>query len=208
MPETGSSKREARIASRRKQILDAAARLFAEGGFHLTTTRDIAGAAGMSEGTLYNYFHNKDDLLIGLLQNLIDIQRLQINLNTALPQEPEAYLFSVLRARRDFTSQNMLYLQSIISEIFVNPALRRRYFEEFYLPSVELVSEHLRERMALGQLGATDAAMTSRLIIAILFGIFMMQVLNDPLVGECWSELEAAIVKVLIDRSPGSEQMP
>lgn len=208
MPETGSSKREERIASRRKQILDAAARLFAERGFHLTTTRDIAGAVGVSEGTLYNYFQNKDDLLIGLLQNLIDVQQLQTNLNTALPQDAQAYLLSVLRARRDFTSQNLLYLQSIISEIFVNPGLRQRYFENFYLPSVSIVSEHLRERMALGQLDTTDAAMTSRLVIAILFGIFMMQVLNDPLVGECWSELEAAIVKMLIDRSPGSEQMP
>lgn len=206
MSEVGISKRDQRIAARRKQILDAAARLFAERGFHLTTTRHIAEAAGISEGTLYNYFRNKDDLLIGLLQNLVDVQQLQNNLNTALPQEPQAYLVSVLRARRDFTSQNMLYLQSIISEIFVNPALRQRYFEEFYLPSVEHVSAHLRDRVASGQLDATDVTMTSRLVISILFGIFMLQVLNDPLVGERWGELEAAIVKVLIDRSPASGQ--
>jgi AcrR family transcriptional regulator len=208
MPEVVNSKREMRVALRRRQILDAAARLFAERGFHLTTTRDIAEAAGVSEGTLYNYFQNKDDLLMGLMQNLVDVQQMQSNLTAALPQNPEQYLLSVLRSRRDFTNQNILYMQSIISEIFVNPGLRQRYFKEFYLPSVELLSEHLRERMALGQLGEKDAAMTSRLVIGILFGIFMMQILDDPLVTERWGELESAIVKVLIDQSlRGVEQL-
>ena len=55
-----TSRRERRIANRRTLILEAAARLFAEKGFHRTTTRDIAEAADVSEGTLYNYFENKE----------------------------------------------------------------------------------------------------------------------------------------------------
>ncbi len=198
-------KRTLRIASRRSQILDGAARLFAERGFHLTTTRDIANAAGVSEGTLYNYFENKEDLLMGLLQSLLDVQRLQSSLSAALPQDPQQYLTSVLRARRDYTNQNMLYLQSILSEIFVNPALRQRYFREYYLPSVELLADHLQERKALGQLHTEDAVITSRLVFSLLLGIFFLQVLNDPVVDERWDDLEAAIVKAVVDRSSGGE---
>lgn len=202
-----NDKRSMRIASRRSQILDGAARLFAERGFHLTTTRDIANAAGVSEGTLYNYFENKEDLLMGLLQSLLDIQNLQSNLITALPQDPQQYLTSVLRARRDYTNHNMLYLQSILSEIFVNPALRQRYFREYYLPSVELLANHLQERNALGQLHTEDAAITSRLVFSLLLGVFFLQVLNDPVVDERWDDLEAAIVKAVVDRSSGGEQV-
>ena len=58
------------IAARRNQILDAAARVFAEKGFHLATTKDIAKQAGISEGTIYNYFDNKMALLFGILERM------------------------------------------------------------------------------------------------------------------------------------------
>ena len=57
-----STRRERQIAARREQIIQAAAGLFSSKGFHRTTTRDIAEAAEVSEGTLYNYFEDKDDL--------------------------------------------------------------------------------------------------------------------------------------------------
>jgi AcrR family transcriptional regulator len=59
-----STRRQRQIAVRIEQILDAAARLFATKGFHRTTTREIAEAADVAEGTLYNYFENKNDLFI------------------------------------------------------------------------------------------------------------------------------------------------
>src|SRR4030067_398940 len=55
--------REVRSAVRSEHILDAAANLFAERGFHHTTTRDIAEAADVAEGARYNYFSGKDVLL-------------------------------------------------------------------------------------------------------------------------------------------------
>ena len=44
-----STRRERQNAARVEQILDAAIRLFAEKGFHRTTTRDIAEAADVAE---------------------------------------------------------------------------------------------------------------------------------------------------------------
>src|SRR5512147_1631665 len=67
---TSITRRERQAAQRVEHILDAAARLFAEHGFHRTTTKDIAQAADVSEGTLYNYFENKNDLLFSILERL------------------------------------------------------------------------------------------------------------------------------------------
>jgi AcrR family transcriptional regulator len=51
------------VERRRRQIVDAAVSLFVENGFHKTTTRQIARAAGFSIGTLYEYVASKEDVL-------------------------------------------------------------------------------------------------------------------------------------------------
>jgi len=51
------------VEKRRRQIVDASVRLFIEQGFHKTTTRQIARAAGFSIGTLYEYVRSKEDVL-------------------------------------------------------------------------------------------------------------------------------------------------
>ncbi len=51
------------IGRRRRQIVDAAVRLFIEKGFHKTTTREIARESGISTGLLYEYVSSKEDVL-------------------------------------------------------------------------------------------------------------------------------------------------
>jgi AcrR family transcriptional regulator len=51
------------IERRRRQIIDAAVQLFIEHGFHKTTTRQLARAAGISIGSLYEYIASKEDIL-------------------------------------------------------------------------------------------------------------------------------------------------
>ena len=54
-------------ASNRDRILDAANRLFCEKGFHGTATRELAEAAGVSLGNIYNHFKGKEELFAALL---------------------------------------------------------------------------------------------------------------------------------------------
>ncbi len=55
-----------RSANRRRDLLDAAARLFARQGFHAASMRDIARAVGMLPGSLYYHFASKDALLLAV----------------------------------------------------------------------------------------------------------------------------------------------
>ena len=57
-----------RPADRRAEILEAAGRLFAERGFHVTSTRDICVAVGMSAGNLYHWFPSKQAIIAELLR--------------------------------------------------------------------------------------------------------------------------------------------
>src|SRR3954447_6404800 len=58
-----SVKDERLVQKRRDQMINGAVALFIEKGFHRTTTREIARAAGFSIGTLYEYIRTKEDVL-------------------------------------------------------------------------------------------------------------------------------------------------
>ena len=51
------------VVERRRQIVDAAVKLFIKYGYHKTTTRALAKATGLSIGSLYEYVSTKDDVL-------------------------------------------------------------------------------------------------------------------------------------------------
>lgn len=64
--------RQRRSVETVERILDAAARIFDERGYRATTTNHVAEAAGVSIGSLYQYFPNKDALLVSLADRHLD----------------------------------------------------------------------------------------------------------------------------------------
>lgn len=79
-----SVKDERLVKKRRDQMIKGAVTLFIQKGFHRTTTREIARAAGFSIGTLYEYIRTKEDVLYLVCDSIYDqvSDRLQKNLNT------------------------------------------------------------------------------------------------------------------------------
>jgi TetR/AcrR family fatty acid metabolism transcriptional regulator len=55
--------RAERQADRRRQILEAAVKVFADKGFHASRVGDVAEEAGIAYGLVYHYFASKEDLL-------------------------------------------------------------------------------------------------------------------------------------------------
>ena len=56
----------------RRALLDAAARLFAEQGYHETSVPDIVQAAGVGHGTFYEYFGSRREILLALTKPITD----------------------------------------------------------------------------------------------------------------------------------------
>ena len=63
--------RQQRACATWHAILDAAAQLFSEHGYAATSTNKVAERAGVSIGSLYQYFPNKDALLLALAERHI-----------------------------------------------------------------------------------------------------------------------------------------
>jgi len=65
--------REKKKSERKDRIFSAAVDLFNEKGFSNTSMQDIADNANLAVGTLYNYFPSKNDLLLDIMQDEMEI---------------------------------------------------------------------------------------------------------------------------------------
>lgn len=120
----GVTRRDRRIAARRQQILAAAEVVFAAKGYRGATTKEIAQAADVSEGTLYNYFANKRDLFIGLMTGRTDelvssIAGVRADSVDGVMVELLAGQFARMRTHRHFR----LFLQEARSDPDLNQVL-------------------------------------------------------------------------------------
>ena len=59
-------------ATRREELLELAASMFAERGLRATTVRDIADAAGILSGSLYHHFSSKEEMVDEVLRSFLD----------------------------------------------------------------------------------------------------------------------------------------
>jgi AcrR family transcriptional regulator len=84
LPDQGHSVRRPRrpAAERRRQILAAARALFAERGFHATSTRDLAATADINDALIYRYFPDKQAILAALIDEAVEVFQ-------ALPKPPD-----------------------------------------------------------------------------------------------------------------------
>lgn len=72
----GTAERKEREKENRKEsILDAAQKVFFEKGLHLSTMDEIAETAELAKGTLYLYYHSKEDLYLAVLMRGLVILR-------------------------------------------------------------------------------------------------------------------------------------
>ena len=60
------------VAERRGQLVRAAVKLFSAQGYYTTTIQQIAREAGVSTGLVYQYFRDKDDVLLLALMLVLD----------------------------------------------------------------------------------------------------------------------------------------
>src|SRR6187200_107478 len=89
---------EAPAQTRRGELLDIAAKLFAERGFKNTTVRDIADAAGILSGSLYHHFDSKESIVDELLDSFQQELWLQYDAIEASDRTPKQKLDAVVRA--------------------------------------------------------------------------------------------------------------
>lgn len=212
------SRRERRAAARRQQILDGAAQVFADKGFARATTKEIAQAADVSEGTIYNYFDSKEELLIGLMNRLGDVELRRMHftsnqLDQALKQDTHEFLRDVFRTRHSFVAGSKPILRTVVSEMLINRDFSERYYEQTLLPYSGFLEQHLQARIESGELRPIEISLLVRFWSAVNIGLLVGLLTGDDLLETQWQSedfIEAltdfVMYGISAERKPGEQK--
>ncbi|WP_420311832.1 TetR/AcrR family transcriptional regulator [Streptomyces sp. YS-B37] len=177
-------------------ILEAAAQLFESLGYTTATTNKIADRAGVSIGSLYQYFPNKDALLYALGER--HVRSLASAMNAAMaelrsaappPEQTIRTLYSTLAQLHD-TDQ---HLHRLLYDQTPRPAEAAAQLRAFQAEMAAEVEHHLRRL----DLGAPDPTLTALLVVQAAEAQIHGAIL-DPPAGRTSAEcVEAAITMCL-----------
>ena len=154
-----------RGTERRRQLVDFAARRFAERGFHPTSVAEIVQGLGVGKGVFYWYFESKDDLLLAILREAqYELRRTQ---QAAIGDEddPVRRLELGVRASMRWYAENphlvTLTLFAATEERFA-PALRKG--QDIALADVV---RHVKEGIVAGQVREEDPDVLGHAILGV-----------------------------------------
>jgi AcrR family transcriptional regulator len=195
--ETGGV-RDLLVAARREQILGAATRVFAEKGFSRATTREVAREAGVSEGTIYNYFEDKESLLMAIMDTLNETERRADDFREGLASNFQGFFEAYLRHRMGLMWENREIFRVVMSEMLVNAGLRERYMREVVEPTMRIGEENFQERVGQDKARATDVSLAMRVIAGSVLGLLVLGLLGEKEVASRWDEASGLLGKLLL----------
>jgi len=158
----------AKYKAQRAEAVRAAARVFAEKGFHGASTRDIAAEMGIQQGSLYYYFRSKEEALeeVCLLGIRAYVHRMD---SIAASGDPfEAKLLSVITSHLTSYRENNEALKVHNDQRLYLPEERRTTLKELGSHYRELLEGILEEGVAAGILRSSlDCHFAAQAIIGI-----------------------------------------
>ncbi len=179
-------------------ILEAAAQIFERSGYHAATTNRIAERAGVSVGSLYEYFPNKQALFVALVHRHLEEGRQLLGVLTTLANDRAALPPLAIMTRA--------FIDSVLSAHAVAPALHRLIFEETRLqPQLRQAIDDLEEEMAVAtetilrrhpEVTVADKATAARVVVQIVESLTYRIVLH-PRPGEVASHSADVIAAVV-----------
>lgn len=195
-----------RIAARTNQILDAAAAVFAEKGFHATTTRDIARRAGIAEGTIYTYFTTKTAILMGIFERMKAAV-----LADGLPPPADSDMPTIIRTMlqhpwMELKTDNFALFRIVISEMLVNEELRGLYYDQILEPTLTLAETMLADHAARRGLSPIALKLTIRAVAGMIMGLMLEHIMGDSTLAEHWDAVPDIAADLIINGFSATSQ--
>ena len=132
------------------QIIEAAVKVFAKKGFYNAKVSEIAREAGVADGTIYLYFKNKDDILISLFEEKMQMLILRVNKAISKVDDP-------LEKVRTFVAQHLIMIEEhkhlaevMQIELRQSSKFMRRYVPVKFLEYLDIVGKIIEDGKKAG----------------------------------------------------------
>ncbi len=132
---------------KRRNILDAAIRVFARQGFHSTRVSDIADEAGVAYGLVYHYFDSKDEVLNELFSERWSLLLAAIEETDASAESPRNKLAAVAA----FIFDSYRHDPELMKVIIVEVTRAANSFGRTHLPEIRRAYDSITKIVAEGQ---------------------------------------------------------
>lgn len=205
----GNPIQELVAAARRAQILDAATTVFAEKGLHRATIKDVARAAGVADGTIYNYFVNKDALLIGILERVNESQRRAADFAQAADANPAPFIRSYIGQRlTQLSTSNLAVLRVVLAELLVNPTLAQEYVAQVVAPTFTIAEQPFTTWATTGAVHTADPRLATRAMAGTVLGLLLLRMLGDAYLEAHWGEVADVVADLMMHGLRAEERDP
>jgi AcrR family transcriptional regulator len=190
---------ERRRQQTREHLLRAAARVFADRGYHGASLDEVATVAGFTKGAVYSNFKNKEDLFLALFKENYDreMDALEETLETSSgdPQSRLAHFVAFTRADAPAGDPNVgLLYQEFCLYAARNPSARKR-LTEISDEAVHTLAEIITaERVRLGIEPLASPDLSARFVEILFRGIGLLRLLQPELVDDDFVESAIAFV--------------
>jgi TetR/AcrR family fatty acid metabolism transcriptional regulator len=155
------------VGDKRRRILDAAVRVFAEEGFYNAKVARIAELAGVADGTIYLYFKSKDDLLISLFEDRMDEVNARLRSVLAEPGSAVERLTRAVKLQFELVRQNQPMAEVISVELRQSSKFIREYANPKFAEYLRLIAGCVADGQTRGELRAN---LSPQLVARSLFG--------------------------------------
>jgi AcrR family transcriptional regulator len=180
MLDTRPETRRRRKAERPQEIIEAAFAEFSRNGYATTTLDRIAERAGVTKGTIYVYFENKEHLFISMVQEFTK------GAHETVQEMYETHAGStadLLRAQFSFIYQHIVedkrrreVVRMLIAEAPRFPELADRYHEEILKPCLDMLRQAIQRGVDRGEIRKSSIVGAPQVVIApiALVDVWMM----------------------------------
>ncbi|RDL49985.1 HTH-type transcriptional repressor AcnR [Ensifer sp. M14] len=153
--------------AKREQILEGARRAFMNQGFDAASMNDITREAGVSKGTLYVYFENKEDLFKALIiqGKTRVVQTAKHALNDHDDVEESLFDFGVTLTTSMTAEETIRSMRMVIGVIDRMPHLAERFFSEAPENGYTVLKAYLDRQVPAGTLDIDNTEMAARQFI-------------------------------------------
>jgi AcrR family transcriptional regulator len=165
------------LTEKHLKILEAAVRLFAQKGYSASSTSEIAKTAGVSEGTIFNYFKTKKELLHGLLVPLTDrvLRPFVLAANPQGEREMEEMLYDLMVDQVQLIENNLPLVKAMTVEAAFHPELLAP-LKLTILQAVKSMVALINEEQERGHFrDDVDPTRAMRVFLSLLLGYVLMR---------------------------------
>jgi AcrR family transcriptional regulator len=170
VPDSADTHEVAETRTRRRrdeEVLDAAARVFAQRGYSDASVQDVADELGILKGSLYHYIKTKEDLLFWLLEEVHeDVERILEEVAAMEGLDPVERIAAYVRRQVLYNMDNLQRISIYYHDMDRLSTERLEVLMQKRKSHTRFVTDLVREAQAQG---LADAAMDARVVTNCIF---------------------------------------